>query len=162
MDFSLEDRISIIKFYHQGKSLREIRDFFAGIYPDRQIASHERIRRVIFKFEKTGCVNGEHKNKQDPVINNETELNVLALVENNQQLSSRVIAEEAECSQTQVMHILKKHKYKSYKIQNHQEITADDMEARQIFCEIMFNQINNNRNFSKMICFTDECTFFLK
>lgn len=160
MDLSEKERGEIIRLYYSNNSIRQVRDFWAGMYPNRLIPSKSFISKLINKFENTGKLmpsakGGSKRNGTD------TEINVLAVVHENPQSSTHQIAQAAGTSRTNVLKILHKHKFKSYKIQRCQELLPRDADARNMFAEQVFNIVNDDPNFINNICFSDESTFTL-
>lgn len=161
--FSLKEKIEMTKWYYSGNSTREVSAMFGAIYPHRPIPHYSTISRMISKFERTGtllnncsCINSaQDVRNQD----NENENNVLASVVENPTVSLRQVADNINVHYTTVRKILKKHNYKSYKFQCHQELLQQDMEKRAEFCFTLMEKINDDSEFLKNVCFTDECTF---
>lgn len=148
MDLSDKEKAEIVKLYYSGNSIRQVRDFWAGMYPNRRIPSKSFISKVITNFERTGKFTsatrgGNRRNGET------TEINVLALVSQNPELSAAMISQTVGICKANVLRILHKHKFKSYKIQRHQELLPRDAEARNAFAERMFNLANNDLNFLK-------------
>lgn len=161
--YTTEEKVKMYTWYSNGSSLRDVSAIFSVEYPNRPVPSPSTINKVVKKFTSSGCVNTTHHNKRQRtpgVVTEEVEVNVLSLVENNMEKPSRQIAVECGISQTSVIRILKRHGYRSFKFENHQELIGNDMESRVDFCERMFDEINRDGNFLKRILFTDECTFF--
>lgn len=160
--YTTEEKITMYTWYSSGASLREVSAIFSVEYPDRPVPSHQTVSSVVRKFHANGCVNINHANKRSRapmVMTEDMVINVLASVENHMEMSSRQIAMEFGICQASVIRILKKHGYKSYKFEKHQELRENDAESRVAFCERMFEDINNNENFLRSILFTDESTF---
>lgn len=163
MELSDVERAQIVKMYYSQNSIRAVRDSFAGFYPDRPIPSVGFISKLINMFEKTGsAAKGSTKSRSGQTQKGQrVDEMVLALIHGNSRLSVRDIAKEVGISKSYVLRILRKHGYKSYKFSCHQEILPRDADVRNSFCEQMFNKCNEDENFLRRICFTDECTFTL-
>lgn len=160
--FSIEEKVMMVKLVFGGNSLRASRDRFAEIFPDRPVPTIRTISSTIAVFEKTGSVvSSKNKAPRDEPEINDLDVQICALVEQNNTLSSREIAKEINCAQSSVVNILRKHKYVSYKISTSQEIYGDDAFRRLQFCEIAINMCNGNDDFLHNILFTDESSFFL-
>lgn len=93
------------------------------------------------------------------IINEETEINVLALIEINKTYSIRQIAYELDISRESTRKILKKHGYRCYKYQLHQNLYEIDSERRIEFCQWILQRIHLAPNFVSTILFTDESRF---
>ena len=93
--FSTEEKILIVKLHCRGNSYEEIRALFGGSYPDRPIPSKTTIFRVIERFNKTGSVLKPCKCHRPIADENEerqaNKINVIAAIENNENLSLRQI-----------------------------------------------------------------------
>lgn len=160
MDLSEKERAEIVKLYYCNNSVRQVRDFWAGMYPNRPIPSKTFINKLIRNFEETGKLTPKARGgiRRNGDAN---EINVLALLNENSNLSAAQISQTAGTSKANVIRILHKHKFKSYKIQRHQELLPRDAEVRNTFADQMFNLANDNPDFLKNICFSDETTYTL-
>lgn len=58
-----------------------------------------------------------------------------------------------------VWRVLKKHKYRPYKIHITQVLHPGDSDRRVAFCRILMDQLEQNPNFLNDVMFTDECKF---
>lgn len=164
--YSLNEKILMIKWYYSGNSARAVSDMFAAEYPNRPIPNHTTVERMIRKFEATGTVNNKCKCNENALQNvrhqeNANAVDVLLSVTENPNVSVRQLAENIGIHHTTVHKILKKHHYRSYKYQCHQELLPGDMERRAEFCYTIMEKANEDRNFLRNVCFTDECTFTL-
>ena len=97
----------------------------------------------------------EHVQEGMFIINEETEINVLAYVEVHPTASVREVALKLGIGRESVRKILKKHNYKCYKFQLHQHLYENDAERRLIYC----NWFRQNVNLHDKILFTDESHF---
>ncbi|GLV34039.1 hypothetical protein CBL_05059 [Carabus blaptoides fortunei] len=118
MDFTVQEKISLIKFFFGGNSYRKTCDLFAGMYPERPIPS---------KTEN-------HKDPEKVKIPTAVEENILAKIELEPKTSLRNMEQETGMSKTNIHRILKRHNYKSYKAANHQKLLEGDKERRSDFC----------------------------
>lgn len=158
--YTTEEKIQIVTWNLSGNSLRRTSELFSVFYPDRPIPSVNSIRNILKKFKSTGCVNNTCKRKK--VVKNQDrnkEIDILAAVEMNPSSSIRQIGNDYGTSHSSVLRVLKENKYFSYKYHKIQEIFPEDVVNRNTFCEIMMERCNENPNFVKNICFTDESTF---
>lgn len=146
---------------------------FAFSFENRPIPSESTIMRTVCKFERCGCLNncrtcnsinrndGEQPGRN---LNEERELQEIAvcsLAETNFPCNSTKIAEEMNIEPRTVRNILKRNKYRCYKLQTTQEIFPEDRQKRMEFCEDMMNRANENETFIENILFTDESSFNL-
>lgn len=165
--FTVAEKKQIIKWYFGGNSVRDIGPLFIVAFPDRPVPSAGTIRKVIDRFEATGCVskckhclnahvpppprNNEDRERQEELI--------CARVEQEPEVSSRKIAEELQLNQQAVLRTLKKHGYHSFKVGKSQEIFPADCIRRMVFCEEMMERSNNDADFISNIIFGDESSF---
>lgn len=162
MDLTEKERSEIITLYYGGNSIRQVRDFWAGTRPNRPIPSVGFISNLVKRFQNTGRLlpserGGRRRNENAENI----EVVVLATSQQNPEMSSSSVSKSVGASKANVIRILHKHGYKSYKFQIHQELLPQDLETRNIFCETMLERANNDNNFIKRICFSDESSFTL-
>jgi hypothetical protein len=165
MSYTTEEKVIMIKWFYAGNSLSNVSNMFSVYFPDRPIPTKSGIQKVITKFEAKGTVINNCKctaqNDERVEENYNKDLNILLQVEENKNISTRSLGQSVEKHHTTVLRTLKKHKYHSYKYQNHQELLEGDEERRSLFCFEMMERANNDRYFLQNICFTDECTFTL-
>lgn len=125
------------------------------------------MKRVIDKFLKTGsvrCKSDDDNNlERGPAAVRDPEKveAVIGLVSARPTISSREIEENSGVPRTTAQRILRHYRYKSYKIQCHQELFPWDLESRSEFCENVMERANDDRNFLLNICFSDESSFTL-
>lgn len=159
---SLEQRITLIKTYYSGQSVKEIKDAFVAIYEYRELPAESTFRRVVDKFNRTGSV---RLKSDDPIpeinVNEDRTEIVLAAVAADPKTSLSKIEADTGVPKTTAFRILHSQKFKAYKLQRHQELLNADLEKRIEFCQILVDRMNTNRNFSLNLCFTDECSFTL-
>lgn len=159
MDLTTKDKIRIVKLFHIGNSLQQTADVFSAENPEK-VVNKSRVRRIINRFEETGCVANHTKQEIQP-IENEFEEIIIARVEVEPTISLRSLQMECGISRTKIARILKKNGFRSYKVGNHQELRDGDEERRATYCETIMDKANENRNFLYSLCYTDECTFTL-
>ena len=163
--FTTEEKVIMIKWYYGGNSLEAVRDLFSVHFPDRPIPCKATIKNIIGRFEATGsvvknCKCMRENNDRVHPQRNENDLDVLLQIEEEKQVSTRVLGETVGKHHTTAWRILKKHNFKSFKYAKHQELLDGDAERRANFCFEMMERVNIDREFLN-ICFTDECTFTL-
>ena len=161
--YTTEEKIQIISWYLSGNSLRTVRDLFSITYTERPIPCVATIQKIIQKFQTEGCsISGHRKrNRNSPVLDEDTKLQILCAVEENPTSSLQKVANYINISKSSVRKTLKEFKYKAYKFSNHHELLDADMENRTIFCERLFNLVNEQEGVLSKILFTDEATFTL-
>lgn len=167
--YSTAEKVQIVSWYLAGNSYRNTADLFAVEYINRPIPSHTTVERIVNAFRKYGCLVGNCRKCQQineqphiPLIpgdREERDVRVCSLVETNDLTCTRQIADEIGVSRSTVTRILKRNKYKSYKVQKCQEIFPEDNFARMEFCESVMEKANRDEYFIQNILFTDESTF---
>lgn len=160
--YTVEEKVQIVKWVYTGNSHRETCRRFATTYPNRPRPAHTTVGRIISRFENTGTVCSRFIAPDiiNPAVH-DREIDIMAAVRANPNISVRQLSAENGLSKSYVHKILKKHKFKSYKYQPHQELREGDSENRSAFCQIMMDKSNNEPDFLERVCFTDECTFTL-
>lgn len=158
------EKLDLVKLYYASNSARKTVASFLTKHPNHAPVSHREVLRVVSKLNSTyslkdGRKGGNTKGKRR-ITENET--NVLALIENNPELTLKEISEQLNISTTAVYKILKRNDYKSYHFSKHQQLELGDHERRIFFCTDMMEGLNQDREMVKNICFTDESSFTLK
>lgn len=125
---------------------------YAERYPDRVVPARNYFRRLENQFR---MVRGDPE--QRFIIDEETEINVLARVQIEQTVSLRQISSELEISYESVKRILHKHKFKSFKYQLHQHLYENDYARRTEYCTWILQ--NNLQPLERLILFSDESRF---
>ncbi|KAJ8913800.1 hypothetical protein NQ315_002706 [Exocentrus adspersus] len=124
-------------------------------YPNQQHPVHQYFPYLKNRFRQDGNRDAEEKF----IINEETEINVIALVEVDKTVYLRKIAQELQISHESARKILKKHGYKAFKYQLHQHLYADDGDRRVVFCDWLLQNHRGDPNFINFILFSDESRF---
>lgn len=145
--FTLQQKKYVIKQHHLGHSIRDIVRLFHNEF--QQTICFETVRHIINNFEKYGCLNPRKHKKEKVLENEQRDVLICAAVETQPQMSSQNIAEQLDVSATTVRSVLKKCKYRSYKLQKSNEMFPDDKYERVEFCERIIEQCNNDDDFIK-------------
>lgn len=137
------------------RNSRNAAELYAQRYPNRQHPAHQYFPYVENSFRQEG----NREREQRFIINEETEINVLAMVEVDKTVSLREISQEMQISYESARKILKKHGYRAFKYQLHQHLYADDGDRRVVFCDWLLQNHRDNPNFINFILFSDESRF---
>lgn len=158
-----QEKIQIITWYNSNRSLRSIANLFAETYLDRPTPNPSTIARIVNKFKANGCIKvGHQRRNRIKTARTEERRNQLEhLVEQNCKTSTKKLAVRLGISKSSTFRLLKQEKYHCYRFQNHQELRNGDCDKRILFCQTLFDKINNDENFLNNILFTDEATFVL-
>lgn len=134
---------------------RNAAELYAQRYPNRHHPAHQ----YFLYVEKWLRQERNREAEQRFIINEETEINVLAMVEVDKTASLREISQELQISHESTRKILKKHGYRSFKYQLHQHLYPDDGDRRVVFCDWLLQNHRINPNFINFILFSDESRF---
>lgn len=138
----------------QGNGLEASRRY-AKMYPQRQHPSHRIFARLHQRLREYGSFNkikhdcGRHREVRTPQL----EEALLNFIEEQPTTSTRKIAFQRNVDHMTVFRILKEH------LKRVQALLPRDFPNRLEFCNWMLEMIRRNRDFLKMIEFTDECSF---
>lgn len=157
------ERIEILCMIGFGDRMRtqtEVVQLFNATHPDRLRISQSMVSRVEANFREFGHARDIKKSGR-PSITEEDVLNVLLTVQENPQTAVTETASNVNLSRSTVHKVLKNAKYHPYKISLLHELSEDDFDRRNEFCEQMQQLCNGNHNFVKRIIFSDEATFTL-
>lgn len=156
----LEEKTEAILIYAEaGRNFHEAERIFNDRFPDNPIC-RKYLRELVDKFQRTGSLLRE-KGSGRKSLPEEQQIQIVASVVNNPQQSTATVSRECNVSTTTVKKYLKKHKFHPYKLIILHELQEDDPDRRIQFCEVMSERIIHNPAYTKTICFSDECTFFL-
>lgn len=159
--YSKEEKIWWIQKHNAGYSFRDICNVFHETYPLRPKPYHTTVMRCYERFMRTGCVEfhrtGSHPQRQTSL----NEIVALAAVHADPTASTTTQARRTGLSQSTVMRTLKKHKYRPYKISEHQELRPQDKENRRIFASHALELSEEDPDLFRNILFTDESSFTL-
>lgn len=142
------------------RSQMEVCEMFNNKYPHRPPISQGTVSKIERKFRETGTVANLSKTGR-PKISEDIRLNALLSVRDNPHASTREIGLNFNISHFTVNGILKAEKYHPYKVHALHELTEDDPDRRNQFCENMMNRCNMNPLFIENVLFSDEATFML-
>lgn len=145
-------------------NVEEVIARFVFAFENRPVPVVSTVRRIVHKWESTGCVTGckkcgDNEGDRARAVLSDKEINICAVAEISAPCSSRKIAEEADCNARTARRILKKNGYKPYKIRVTQEILPEDCNRRVEFCETVREKADRDQNFIKNILFSDESSF---
>lgn len=106
--YTTQEKIQIVKWCLGGNSFRRTCELFSVFYENRPIPCASTVKRIVDKFENTGCVNNECKQTEQAereIDEEDLEIDILAAVEQNPNISIRTIAEARNVSHTQALKI---------------------------------------------------------
>ena len=156
---TLEQRIYLIQCYGTGdKCYRAVISKFNRRYPEVRV-SHVAVRKLVRKFLETGSVLDIKRSRKG--LNEDDAASVLALhsVTETPKLSLRRRALQIGISKSHLQRIFKENRILPFKPQFRHALEDGDDAKRLDFCLWVGNKILENRNFHKLIMFSDESTF---
>lgn len=157
--YSTTEKVSWVKDYYAGSSLREVCDVFQVRYPTRPKPAPTTVLRCIRRFERTGNVNEVKTGRRLPPRTTDNALLVLAAVAHDPHTSTRAIAHDGGPSQPRVVQILHQQGFKSYHVRTTQELRPGDPEKRFEFASRALEFRDADPEFCHKIIFTDESSF---
>lgn len=152
--------LMMIGFGDRRRNQTEVARLFNETHPELPHICQGTVSKVEAKYHENGHVRNIPRQRQ-PIVEDNTKLNVLLAIQENPVTSARQIARENDLSHTTVMKLLHASKMHPYKMQAVQELIGDDTDRRIEFCEQMMNLINDNQISLDWILFSDESTFTL-
>lgn len=155
--YTRDEQVDMLIIYGEcRKNAVAARHLYAERYPDRQCPARNYFKRVENQFRREPNNDPE----ENFIIDEGTEINVLARIEVDKTVSLRQVGFELEISHQTVSRILHKFHYKSFKYQLHQHLYENDYERRMEYCNwILQNNVQPNNDFLGMILFSDESRF---
>ena len=129
---------------------------YADTYPNRRQPSRQLFVNLFKQLRESGSITCRKRNRNKRSTGEEGEINVLAAVAVDPQISSRAIARGSGISQRSVIRILHRHKFHPYHISLHQVLHGNDFENRVNFCTWA---LRHDTPHLSCILFTDEATF---
>lgn len=128
-------------------------------FPNRRQPSRQVFRKVLHRFRTTGSVSYIKRKKNEFILSEEHENNVILSVVDNPNASTYSVADDMNVSQSTVSRILRKHKYHPYHLCLNQELHGEDFQNRVNFCTDIQMRLIENESFLKNILYTDEASF---
>lgn len=158
---TVEQKVFIVQCYGSGDCsyryvAEEFRRKFPGVY-----VSKVGVHKLVKKFQRTGSVVDIKKEKKQYNEDDACTVLILQSVNENPLLSLRNRAKDLEVvKKSTIQKVLKENKIYPYKPIFNQTLEVGDEAKRLDYCLWVGNEILNvNRNFHKLIMFSDESTF---
>lgn len=160
MYYSIEERRKILEIYfYCNKNMTASRREFIRRYPDQYTPHKITFKKIYNKFCESNSLKNNNRRKTKSICDEEMEMNIMLSVIEEPRRSTYSLAEELGVSQSSVMRILKKHKFKPFHITPVQELNENDFRHRLLFCEAMIERYNQDHDFLKNVFWTDESSF---
>lgn len=128
-------------------------------YPNLRQPQLNTFRRVKTRFEGHSSVKYLPPVKQNHVLTENRQLDVLMAVVEQPAVSQRKITQIYDISKSSVQRVLKQNKFHAYHPQIVQELREGDYDRRMQYCHWALNNITDDPNFFENVLFTDESTF---
>lgn len=157
MKYSLLEKNDMVQAYYEANaSGRKAREIYARRFPSRNVPNFKTFIETVRKLREEGIL---HRKKKETIRNNEER--ILDLVSENPMVSTRTLANHPSVnkSKSTVWRVLKRNSYHPYHFRSCQTLEEGDFEKRKEFCEFILRRTRENRNFLRLILFTDEATF---
>lgn len=133
---------------------------YAANYPDRRHFSRRVFIRVARNLREYGRVHPIPVPRRNRAIRNEENvINVLAYIQINPHVSTRIISLDLVISKSTVHRILKDHKLHPYHVVLHQALSETDFDRRLDHCHWLRSMIDEVPYFLSRVLWTDEATF---
>lgn len=161
-EYLLHEKVQIVKWFYQGHSIPSIVGLFRNNFKDRPVPCFDTIRRFTRNFDKFGCVSPSKHKKPKSNTNEERDIMICASIENNFAQTTTQISQQVGVSRATVARVLRKNKYRCYRLPKKLEIFPRDNHERIQFCLDIIEKCAQNEDFIANILFTEETTFFLQ
>lgn len=132
---------------------------YGQMYPERDLPNRRYFLKLYRKFRRNEGVFAKGRTKKHFIINEQTEVDVLAYFEAYKNNSTRDLARDSGLSLFTILRILKKYKFVPYKYRPVQTLLPGDTERRLIFCQWFVDMCRQNLNFLRHIIWSDEANF---
>lgn len=136
MVYTFGERIEIIFAYGvQNGCARRTARVFNARHPEKNV-THSYVMKLVRKFEEIGSVCNK-KNTRPRILDEVAQVEVLGHFAADPTMSIRKVSNVTNISIGSVQKVLKKNKFFPYKIQIHQQLSADDYDRKIEFCEYL-------------------------
>lgn len=163
MPYSTEQRVALLEYYFERKSLDAVRAAFQHAYPTAPSPPNSTIMRLVHKFRASGSVANQPKKRSSTVLTGPKLNEIREKIEATPSTSTRRLAQQVHVSQTTVSRGLKRlHKY-PYRVSMVQELKPPDYPRRVAFCDWFLRLIQGGRKMEVLdnFFFSDEAWFHL-
>ena len=157
---SMKEKTQCVLWYYVTKSPVTVQRKFRNGYgrPPPDVKS---IRAWYSKFVETGSFGGINRSGR-PCVTDETFDAVREALQRSPGKSTRRVSNELRVPQSTVVKILHKRlKLYAYKVQIVQSLQPDDGPRRASFATEILNRIDEDNDYLKRVCFSDEATFHI-
>lgn len=158
---SLEERVQVVLLYAKFESFVEVqrkwRTMFATEPPSRPT-----IQSLVEKFKETGSVHDREKSgRPHSAVTEEAIENVTELLDNSRNMSIREGAAALDMTKDSYHRAVLEAGYRAYKPTKVQELSEDDFDRREVFCETLLEKFSKEPSMINKILWSDESEFKL-
>lgn len=160
MNFNHEELVDMVYALGEGERNPMLASrIYCQRFPNRRHPTALAFERLKERFERTGHIYYEKKEREKRATLEENAFSILLSVVQNPHASTRTISNELDISQTSVSRTLRKHKFHPFHVQLVQELDAGDFQKRLEFSEWALNSFRQENTFFNYVLFSDEATF---
>lgn len=138
------------------KNSRRASETYLNNFPERRQPDIKVFKRLDFNMQQYGCLKKPIRNK---IVNSQDEELTLACVAVDPTVSTRQIDVQVGVNKSKASRILRKHKFRPYKLHIAPTLQPNDNIRREAFCRWFLNNITANVNFINRVLWTDESYF---
>lgn len=157
MVLTIEEKIEIIGLT-RNFSYERTAQLFNQSHLNRQPINKQTVARVVRYLRLRGSLHRKKRTIPEQHFQRIKD-RVFVAFNNNPHASTRRIGIQLGISHVTVWRLLKKMKFRAYKMSKHQKLHADDPPKRTTFCRNLLAHIESDPAFSKHILWTDEKQF---
>lgn len=132
---------------------------YANLFPGRDLPNRRYFLQLYRKFRSNQHTFAKTRTPKKFIVDEQTEINVLAYFEVHRENSVRDLSSESGLSLSVIHNILKKYKYVPYKHHLTQTLYPGDSGRRLQFCQWFVNKAEHDPSFMGLILWSDEASF---
>lgn len=159
MRYSREEKCFMFDIYRQTGSVTKALRRYRLQFPGRRAPSKKMFYRLKKKFFETGSLNRKKTIRPKTVLTEETEIDVLAYFRAYPQNALSDVVKELPVCRGSAHAVLKKYKFRPYKLRRVQKLTPTQKGNRLLFCRQILEIIQTDVTFLDKILWTDESSF---
>lgn len=134
-------------------------EHYHNLFPERDVPNRRYFLKIYRKFRTNQAAFHKKKDTNEFIVDEETEINILAYFNVNRTSSIRGMCQETGLSVSTIQRVLKKHKIHPYKFIPVHTLEEGDAARRQVFCNWFLQRCGEDRQFYKKILWSDESSF---
>lgn len=155
--YSNLEYFNILQCYIEcNKNVKEAMQLYFERYPECNQPGRKTIKRLEYNLKNFGSFTKPRNKKYEKPLTEEDNINVIGYVTAKPCSSTREIENSIGVSRTRALGVLKKHKFKPYKIIKTNFLYENDAQRRLEFCQWYITRNQQEINFCQSIIWTDE------